>query len=186
MQIDGYDINTLYETLKQYPRLKNNLPLLYKANKDYNAIKAPGGELEQLYKQLPYPLTEENKSDIRHPYTNAKFIRKYAEEYVRDLGNFKESVDQQTNRPLQDTINDLVNNEYGINLGLRYPNAPDIFLFDNVLQHSNLPVPARNNTLYGYIDNLPDTKEDLDKLNKQNESQLFRYLINPIDKYENK
>ena len=45
MQFDGYDINTLYETLKRYPRLTHNLPLLYMANKDYNAIKSPACRL---------------------------------------------------------------------------------------------------------------------------------------------
>ncbi|MBR6099406.1 hypothetical protein IKP85_06635 [bacterium] len=181
------DFNII-KTLFGYKNLIGHPIMLNRARKEYDAIKAPNGELEQHYNQLSYKdfLTNDNKSTIRHPYTNAMFVRDYPADFVRGLGDFKEDVDQIDNKPLDDTAGDLINNEYGINLGLRYPEAPKTFIFDNILQYAGLPVPARNNTLYGYIDNLPDTKEDLDKLNKQNESQLFRYLINPIDKYENK
>ena len=174
----------LSAALLPYPKLWMHPTRLKNAKKDYDLIKADNGEIEQLYKTLSYDLTNDDKSNIRHPYTNAKFVRKDSSDFVDDLGKYKEFVDALDNKPWDDTKSDLINNEYGINLGLRYPDAPDVFLFDNVLQHSNLPVPARNNTIYGYIDNLPDNNQDLQNLNKQYKSQLYNYLINPIEKYD--
>lgn len=155
---DGIDENVkkilkVSNALLNYPNLYKHPKMLYDANKDYEAIKAKNGELEQQYSLLPYELGDQSKSDVRHPYTNAKFVRKYPEEFVRDLGRFKEDVDQIDKKPLWDTQEDLQNNEFGIQLGKEYINAPDVILFDKVLEHSNLPIPLRNNTLYGYITN---------------------------------
>lgn len=137
----------------KYPNLYKHPVMLYNANKDYNYIKETNGEIDKQYNLLPYELSNQNKSDIRHPYTNAKFIRKYPIKFVQDLGNFKEDVDQIYQKPLYDTLEDLKNNQYGIELGKKFINAPDIVLFDKILEHNNLPIPLRNNTLYGYITN---------------------------------
>lgn len=182
MTIDGNKSNTVFEALKHYPNLYMHPIMLYNANKDYNAIKAPDGELEYQYKRLPYNLNPYQKSDVRHPFTNALFVRDYPEEFVRDLGKFKEEVDLQNGRTTEDSIGDLKHNEFGINLGERYLFAPKTFLFDNVLQYSKLPVPARKRTLYGYIDNLPDNEQELNNWKIEQQNNLYKNLINQINK----
>lgn len=179
MTIDGNKSSTVFEALKHYPGLYRHPIMLYNVNKDYNAIKAPDGELEYQYSRLPYILNSYQKSDVRHPLTNALFVRNYPGDFVKDLGEFKEEVDLQNGRTVEDTEADLQNNEFGINLGQRYIFAPNTFLFDNVLQHSGLPVPARNNTLYGYIDNLPDNEQELNKWELEQKNNLFQHLMNP-------
>lgn len=175
------DITKKFNTLKKYPKLYSHPFMLKEANKDYEAIIAPNGELEKQYNSLPYQLTDNQKSDVRHPYTNALFVRKYPANFLRELGAFKEDYDLQSGRTIDDSLGDLEHNEYGITLGQRYPLAPKTFLFDRVLQYSNLPVPARKNKLYGYIDNFPDSSEDFENFNKQQTKKLFNYLLNPIN-----
>ena len=146
-------MNRIYNALMNYPNLYNNKMDLLRATLYYNTLSKDKGEIDKLYDTLPYKeaLTDIDKSNIRHPYANAQYIRKgYTEDFVRDLGKFKEDVDQIENKPMWDTQGDLVNNEYGIKLGKQYPTAPNIILFDEILQHFGLPIPARNNTLYGY------------------------------------
>ena len=102
--------NKHLKALYKYPNLWHNPTMLKQANDDYNAIKSENGFLEQMYATIPYPLTNQNKSDIRHPMTNYKFMQKYPEDFVRDLGKFKEDIDQTDGKPLWDTKQDLINN----------------------------------------------------------------------------
>ena len=141
------------KALYNYPTLWQNPIMLKQANDDYNAIKSKNGFIEQMYSTLPYTLTDQDKSDIRHPITNYKFMQKYPEDFVRDLGKFKEDADQEDSKPLWDTEQDLINNEFGIELYKKYPYAPDIIIFDKILQKNGLPIPLRNNKLFGYITN---------------------------------
>ena len=149
--------NKKYMTiLKKYPDLYKHPIMLNQAINDYEAIKSENGYIEQMYKTLPYSLTPQNKSDIRHPLTNYEFMKSYPENFVRDLGKFKEEIDQEENKPLWDTKQDLINNEFGIELYKKYPNAPSIIIFDKIIQNAGLPLPARNNKLFGYITNTID------------------------------
>lgn len=137
-----------YQTLKNIPQLSNALI-------DYNMIKAPGllGDLDRKYDTMTYMPSNSAKNTIRHYYTSAKFAQKYPEDFVRELGAFKEDADQNDNKPLEDTEIDFINNERGIALGKKYPKAPDNFLFDYIIQDIGLPLSPRKNTLYGYITN---------------------------------
>lgn len=127
--------------------------LTIQAKKDYDNIKKENGILDNLYNELPYKLTNQNKSDIRHPFASAVLTQKYPEQLIRELGQYKEDVDILKNKPLWDTEEDLKNNELGLELGKKYPTAPQNILFDMILQEKGLPIPLRNNTLYGYITN---------------------------------
>ena len=111
------DFKQLLNKFNQYDTF-NNTPRFINALIDYNLIKAPYpfGELERLYHNVPYNLTNA-KNDLRHYYTNAAMLKKYPEQFVRDLGAFKEDADLLDNRSLYDTNGDFVNNEKGINLG---------------------------------------------------------------------
>jgi hypothetical protein len=155
------------KSLSKYPNLWKNPQMLLEANKDYNDIKAKNGFIEQMYATLPYELNDKNMSDIRHPLTNYKFMQKYPEDFVRDLGKFKEDADQDDKKPLWDTQEDLINNEFGIDLYKKYPTAPDIIIFDKIIQNAGLPLPLRNNTLYGYITNTAD----------EDNNTLYEYLM---------
>lgn len=143
-----------YRNLSKYPSLRNKWKL-GNAMLDYYLIKAPApfGDLDNKYNSMTYMPSLDAKNTIRHYYTNAKFIQKYPENFVRELGAFKEDADQNDQKSLVDTNEDFINNEKGIKLGKKYPKAPDNFLFDYIIQDIGLPLSPRNNTLYGYIIN---------------------------------
>lgn len=150
------DFKQLLNKFNQYDTF-NNTPRFINALIDYNLIKAPYpfGELERLYHNVPYNLTNA-KNDLRHYYTNAVMLKKYPEQFVRDLGAFKEDADLLDNKSLYDTKGDFVNNEKGINLGKKYKNAPKSYLFDYIIQDIGLPLTHKNNKYYGYINNLEE------------------------------
>lgn len=141
------------KALVKYPELYRHPGYTIQAKKDYEDIKKENGILDNFYYELPYKLTSQQKSDVRHPFAAAVLAQKYPEQFVRELGQYKEDIDILDNKPLWDTEQDLKNNEYGIELGKNYPTAPNIILFDKILMKNNLSVPTRNNTLYGYITN---------------------------------
>lgn len=143
-----------FNDFKKYKTFKN-APQFLNAFVDYNMIKAPApiGDLDNKYNSMTYMPPNPAKNAIRHYYTNAKFMQKYPEDFVRELGAFKEDADQNDNKPLEDTEIDFINNEKGLALGKKYPKAPDNFLFDYIIQDIGLPLSPRNNTLYGYITN---------------------------------
>ena len=136
-----------------YPNLTNNKGDLFKAVIDYSLIKAPYplGDLEQKYRSMEVKPSNFHKNILRHYYTNAKLIQKYPENFLRDLGSFKEDADRIDSKPLEDTQEDFRNNERGINLGKKYPYAPSDFLFDQIREDIGLPLSPRNNKLFGYI-----------------------------------
>lgn len=137
-------------TLLGFPRLFKHPTMLKNAKQEYDNIKADGGEIDQLYDSLPYVLTNDDKSNLRHPYANAKFIRKYPENFVKDLGNYKEVNDILEGKGWDDTKSDLINNQYGLELGKQYINAPNEIIFTNLLEHFGLPVMPLNGILHGY------------------------------------
>lgn len=148
----SWENEQLKKAFKQYPELQNKLRLT-NAIMDYNKIKAryPLGDLDRKYHSMTFNPNNNNKNDIRHIYTNAIFMQKYPEDFVRALGNFKEDADLIDFKPIADTFGDYINNEKGINIGKKYPFAPSDIIFNNVLEEINLPITPRNNTLYGYI-----------------------------------
>ncbi len=143
-------INNMAQALMGHPDLLKHPMMLKQAKRDYDSLSAIGGEIDKLYGTLPYKLNSLDKSNIRHPYANAKLVRKYPEEFVRELGIMKEDADRLENKPEWDTESDLLNNEYGLKLGKEYPTAPDIVLFDRILDNFGLPVPTRDK-LHGYV-----------------------------------
>ncbi len=78
-------------------------------------------------------------------------MQKYPEDFVRELGLFKEDADLIDFKPIDDTLGDYINNEKGINIGKKYPYAPDDILFNETLTEVGLPITPRNNILYGYV-----------------------------------
>lgn len=136
-----------------FPKLLRHPKMLNNALNDYEEIKKDNGEIEQLYNAYPYVLSSDDKSNLRHTYTNAKFIRQYPEYFLDNLGKYKEFVDTLDFKPKEDTKLDLINNQYGIELGKQYLTAPNVTIFDETLQHFGLPILPRNNVLYGYISN---------------------------------
>lgn len=149
------DVKKLSKALMGYPELYMHPVMLSKAKKDYEELSKKNGLIDQLYDTLPYTPSGHDKSNIRHPYANAQLIRKYPEEFVRALGKYKEDVDLLDNKPMWDTEEDLINNEYGIGLGKEYMTAPDIVLFDRIIDNFGLPVPQRD-VLHGYVQKTPD------------------------------
>lgn len=161
-------IRPLAKAFFKYPNLYNHPVLFAKSLIDYHNMKKSNGELEQLYNTLPYDLMNDDKSTVRHPHTNARFIQMgYPEDFVRDLGSFKEDADQIDNKSMDDTLGDLEHNEYGIELGQKYPTAPKLIIFDKVLNHYGYPIPARRNRLYGYINNITDEPQEDNNLYNQ-------------------
>lgn len=136
--------------LLQHPNFIKTPNMFLSAMDDFDKMTAVGGEIDKLYNTLPYKLSPLDKSNIRHPYANAKLIRKFPESYVKELGDFKEDFDKLENKPQWDTESDLLNNEFGLRLGKEYPTAPDIVLFDRILDNFGLPVPTRDK-LHGYV-----------------------------------
>jgi hypothetical protein len=127
--------------------------LTIQAKKDYDDIKKENGILDNLYNELPYKLTNQNKSDIRHPFASAVLTQKYPEQLVRELGQYKEDVDILKNKPLWDTEEDLKNNELGIELGKKYPNMSPNNLFYLILDEKNLAEPLKEPRFCDYFIN---------------------------------
>lgn len=143
------EINVFFK----YPELYNHLDYTAQASIDYNNIKRKNGILDMFYNKLPFELTNQQKSDIRHPFAAAVLTQKYPEQLVRGLGQYKEDVDIINGKPLWDTEEDLKNNELGIELGKKYPNMSPNNLFYLILDEKNLAEPLKEPRFCDYFIN---------------------------------
>ena len=161
----SWEKEKLKEAYKQYELLNNNPGLVAQALMDYNYIKAPypWGDLDRKYRAMTFMPNVDNKNDIRHIYTNAILTQKYPEEFVRELGLFKEDADLIDFKDIDDTFGDYINNEIGINIGKKYPFAPNEIIFNETLNTIGLPLTPRKNKLYGYAIVNEEPKNELSK-----------------------